>query len=249
VPLHAEGLVPKHGQPSRGLPLQLTQFGSQVTLQVPLEQVALATKFEPTSALQLSQFGPHADASVIWSTQVPLHMAIPGAHAHVPLTHVPFVPQLCPHVAQLFASVIKLTQPPLHSVSPVGHCDTHIPAEQSSPDGHGAPQAPRANRLAGGAGELAGAVRAHLARGTRVSARSAVVRVVRQRHARSGAQRLSARAGRHALTRHALLAGAAFVPAVAAVVDVIVEIDAFHAAPAVVVCAAAAVLAALVLGR
>jgi hypothetical protein len=134
---------PRHGHPSSGLPLQFCQSGSHTTWHAPSTQLALATKFEPTSALQLSQFGPHADASVIWSTQVPLHMAIPGAHEHVPFTQVPFVPQLCPHVAQLFASVIKLTQPPLHSVSPAGHCDTHIPAEQSSPDGHGAPQAPQ----------------------------------------------------------------------------------------------------------
>ena len=110
-----------------------------------MEQVALATNFDGSlrTALQSMQFAPHADASVIWSTQVPLHMVVPGPHEHVPLTHVPFVPQLCPQVAQLFGSVITSTQPPLHSTSPDWHWDTHCPPEHTEPAGQAWPHAPQ----------------------------------------------------------------------------------------------------------
>jgi hypothetical protein len=63
VPLQAvAGLVPRQGHPSAGLPLQFTQFGAHVYLQVPLEQVAFVTN---ASDWQLTQAVPHADASLI----------------------------------------------------------------------------------------------------------------------------------------------------------------------------------------
>jgi hypothetical protein len=141
VPLHAAcKVVPRHGQPSAALPLQFCQSGAHVYMHVPAEQLTSWTNGSP---VQSTQFAPHADAFVIWSTQVPLHMPIPAGHEQVPLTQVEFAPQLCPQVPQFVALVERLTQPPLHSVSPVGHCDRHIPAEHTSPDGHGAPQAPQ----------------------------------------------------------------------------------------------------------
>jgi hypothetical protein len=55
--------------------------------------------------VQLTQFAPHAEASVIWSTHLPAHIAEPALQTQLPPLHVAFAPQVVPHVPQLFESV------------------------------------------------------------------------------------------------------------------------------------------------
>jgi hypothetical protein len=77
------------------------------------------------------------------STQVPLQRVVPDPHAQVPLWQVAPAPHECPQLLQLAASVWRFTQPPLHTVSPLGHCEAHWPDEQTSPAGQGLPQVPQ----------------------------------------------------------------------------------------------------------
>jgi hypothetical protein len=84
--LHAVAwLEPRHGHPSAGFPLQLTQSGAQVYMHVPLEQLTFSTKGR---VLQFTQLAPHAPASVIWLTQAPLQISVPLGHVQMPATHV-----------------------------------------------------------------------------------------------------------------------------------------------------------------
>lgn len=100
-------------------------------MQVPLEQVAFWTNGRP---VQLTQFDPQAEASVIGSTQAPPQTVVPPGQTHVPSTHVAPVGHACPQAPQLAASEVRVTHDPLQSVMPAGHAEEHCPLAHTSPD-------------------------------------------------------------------------------------------------------------------
>jgi hypothetical protein len=64
---------------------------------------------------------PQLFAFVVVSTQFPPQFVYGAAQAHVPPEQVKFPPQLSWQKPQLVLSVFRLTQLPLHSVSPGEH--------------------------------------------------------------------------------------------------------------------------------
>jgi hypothetical protein len=144
LPLQAVAwLVAKQGHPSFGSPLQLNQFDSHIYVHVPLEQPTgcnLSTNGRPR---QFTQFGPQAEASVIWFTQAPPQTAIPPGHEQVPPLHVPPLGHAVAHVPQWLAVLERSTHAPLQLVVPAGQLDRHWLPAHTPPAGHALPHAPQ----------------------------------------------------------------------------------------------------------
>jgi hypothetical protein len=81
--------------------------------------------------------------SVCVSTHWVPHSVEPLSQPHLPLWQCVSPPHVFLHAPQLASSVCNATHPPLQTISPVAHCDTHLPPEHTSPLTQGAPHDPQ----------------------------------------------------------------------------------------------------------